>query len=105
MRAVGRVLADLLDQVLELVEWRAFAGREVMKGATVRSRPEVTRRQSPLRSLLGSGPGLPPVAAELGELVQRGRAVDERAQLPDRLAPERLDAAIGDHREAVGQLE
>ncbi len=52
----------------------------------------------------GVAHGIPPVAAERRQLRQRGRAVDERAQLADRLLPEGGDAPLGDHGEAVGQV-
>ena len=81
---------------------RTLAGREVVERPAVGAGADVARRQAALGGLLRSRPGVPPVAAELAQLVQGGGAVDERAQLADRLAPEGRDAAVGDHREAVG---
>src|SRR5258707_12392014 len=89
----------------ELVEPRTLTGREVVERATVGAGADVARWQAaPARLLLGR-PGVPPVAAELAQILQGGRPVDEGAQLADRLAPEARDAALGEDREAVGQRE
>ena len=71
----------------------------------VGARAEVAGLQAATRALLLRRPRSPPVAAELRELLERARAVDERAQLPDRLRREAADRALGDHRRAVRHRE
>src|SRR6202034_4375426 len=93
-------LAQLLDQVLELVERRPFGRREGVERAAVGSRPEGAGLDALLERLLRGRPGPPPVHAEPLELRERGGPVDERAQLADGLAAERPDAALGDERES-----
>src|SRR5690606_393141 len=80
---VAGQLAKLLHEVLELVERWTLAGREVVERAAVAPRPNLAREQATLAGLLGRRPSLPPVTAEGLELVERGRAVDERTQLTD----------------------
>ncbi len=102
---VAGQLGELLHQVPELVEAAVLGGGEVMERAAVGPGPKAARRQPAAAGLLRRGPRAPPVAAELGQLGERRRAVDERAQFADGLAPERLQASLGDQREAVGQVE
>src|SRR4051812_528520 len=69
---------------------------------TVGARPEIAGLEPAVAALLRGRPRAPPVAAELLELVERARAVDERAQLADRLGHEALDRALRYDRRAVG---
>src|SRR4051794_38351795 len=97
-------VAQLLDQVRQLVEARVVAleiGGEVPERVPVRAGTEVARLKPARRRLLRRCPRAPPVAAEGLELVEGAGAVDECAQLPDRLPDEALDRALGDHRGAV----
>ena len=92
----------------ELVEARIVPsiGREVVERVPVRARADVAGRQAALGRSSPRWPTRPTSRSRTrASCVQRRGAVDERAQLADRLAPEALDPALGDDREAVGHRE
>src|SRR3990170_1459764 len=114
MVAEVRRLFDLGDERGDLVKGQSFACGKPPEGGAVGGRSQISWRQAVFRRVRLAHPLRPPVAAEAFEFCLSLCSVQERADLPKRLAELRWSGAaggrtdqvpFGDDGEAVGEMK